>query len=468
MDHTTETRRAIEAICMVTDQPVEPSVLAQLLEIPKKQVEAICEELAAEYEAENRGFMLARVAGGYRYQTDPDTAPYVERFVLEGQSSRLSAAALETLAIVAYKQPISRLQIAAIRGVNVDGVMRTLQQRGYVDESGRDPGPGNAVLFATTPLFLERVGLDSVDDLPPLAEFVPGADVVEALEEGLRPHELDPNMVLADDADAETPTDPDSDSVPDGETEIIEDNGSADAPDSPEAIDTLVGATEASESTDIAPVEDFAPIPSPETPAAEPDFVALATVDLGAPPEAAAPSHDHEAPEPVVDLADGTTIVNNNNNESNDDIAVDLTDADADADVADKDDAGDAGDEGEDGDGTVDIDLTGAQAVGVTSGEPDDAVAAGGPNPVLDGAPRPKAEPIIEVTRPVHRSQFVAASPPEPPDQREQPPFRPALGHHGAEETETMAADDMGTRETGSEAGGSADPYGAAAPDLEA
>lgn len=183
----TETRQAIESILMVADSPVEPTVLAQLLEVPKAEVEAMCEQLAEEYEAADRGFVLARVAGGYRFQSHPDLAPYVERFVLDGQSSRLSSAALETLAIVAYKQPISRMQIAAIRGVNVDGVLRTLQQRGYVDEVSRDPGPGNAVLFGTTDLFLERVGLDSTADLPPLAEFVPGADVVEALEDGLRP-----------------------------------------------------------------------------------------------------------------------------------------------------------------------------------------------------------------------------------------------------------------------------------------
>ncbi len=157
------------------------------MEVPKADVEAVCAELAVEYEAAGRGFVLVQVAGGYRFQSHPDAAPYVERFVLEGQSTRLSAAALETLAIVAYKQPISRMQVAAIRGVNVDGVLRTLQQRGYVEEISRDPGPGNAVLFGTAAMFLERVGLNSLADLPPLVDFVPGADVVEALEEGLRP-----------------------------------------------------------------------------------------------------------------------------------------------------------------------------------------------------------------------------------------------------------------------------------------
>lgn len=166
--------------------------MAQLLEISVADVEALCVELAAEYDATDRGFQLVNVAGGWRYQTHPDLAPYVERFVLEGQSGRLSNAALETLAIVAYKQPISRAQIAAIRGVNADGVMRTLTQRGYIDEVGRDPGPGQAILYGTTPTFLEKLGLNDVDELPPLGEFVPGADVFEALERGLRPDDGEP------------------------------------------------------------------------------------------------------------------------------------------------------------------------------------------------------------------------------------------------------------------------------------
>lgn len=178
--------RAIEAIIMVATEPVEPSILAQLLEIPVETVIALASELAAAYEEAGHGFQLARIAGGYRYQTHPDMAPYVERFVLDGQRSKLSGAALETLAIVAYKQPISRAQIASIRGVDPDGVLRTLQARGYVDQVGRDPGPGQAVLWGTTASFLEKLGLDSLADLPSIAEFVPDADVVEALEQGLR------------------------------------------------------------------------------------------------------------------------------------------------------------------------------------------------------------------------------------------------------------------------------------------
>jgi segregation and condensation protein B len=186
-DLANETRRAIEAVVMVAEMPVEPQLLAQLLEIPVAEVDVLCTALAAEYDASDRGFTLVHVAGGWRFQSHPDLAPYVERFVLEGQSARLSGAALETLAIVAYKQPVSRAQVAAIRGVNVDGVMRTLHQRGYIAEVGKDPGPGQAILFGTTALFLERLGIASLDQLPQLSDFVPGADVVEALEVGLRP-----------------------------------------------------------------------------------------------------------------------------------------------------------------------------------------------------------------------------------------------------------------------------------------
>jgi segregation and condensation protein B len=180
-----EAARAVEAILMVADEPVEPQLLAQLLEISPTRVEELCDELAAAYVAEDRGFVLARVAGGWRFQSHPDLAPYVERFVLDGQPTRLSPAALETLAIVAYKQPVSRAQMAVIRGVNVDAVVRTLSQRGYVEEVGRDPGPGQAILYGTSRLFLERLGVDSLADLPPLADFVPSAEVVEALERGL-------------------------------------------------------------------------------------------------------------------------------------------------------------------------------------------------------------------------------------------------------------------------------------------
>ena len=179
-------KRALEAIIMVADTPVQTDMLAQLTGMPAERVEAVLVELGAEYASDERGFQLVRVAGGWRYQSHPDQAPYIEQFVLEGQSAKLSAAALETLAIVAYKQPISRAQIASIRGVGVDSVVRTLEQRGYIGEVARDPGPGQAVMFGTTPEFLMKMGLDSLSQLPSIADFVPGADVVEALEMGLR------------------------------------------------------------------------------------------------------------------------------------------------------------------------------------------------------------------------------------------------------------------------------------------
>jgi segregation and condensation protein B len=181
-----EARGAIEAVVLAATEPVPPALLAQLVELPTTRVEELCEELAAEYEREGRGFQLARVAGGYRFQTHPDAYAYVERFVLEGQTARLSGPALETLAIVAYKQPIARAQISAIRGVNVDATLKTLVARGYIEESGHEHTPGNPTLFSTTSAFLERLGVDSLSDLPSLADFVPESSLVEALERGLR------------------------------------------------------------------------------------------------------------------------------------------------------------------------------------------------------------------------------------------------------------------------------------------
>jgi segregation and condensation protein B len=179
---------AIEAVLVVAAEPVPPGLLAELLEIPVDRVEVLCRELSEQYDRDERGFRLARIAGGYRLQSHEACAEYVERFVLEGAPTKLSPAALETLAVVAYKQPVSRSQIAAIRGVNADGVLRLLTARGYVEAVGRDPGPGQPVLFGTTELFLERLGLDSVAELPPLAGFVPPASTVEMLESALRPN----------------------------------------------------------------------------------------------------------------------------------------------------------------------------------------------------------------------------------------------------------------------------------------
>lgn len=193
-----EAVRAIEAIILVAQEPVPPELLAQLIEIPLATVETVCAGLAAAYEAAGHGFSLAKVAGGWRFQTHADMAPYVERYVLDGQRARLSGAALETLAIIAYKQPISRLQIASIRGVDPDAVMRTLHGRGYIAAIGRENGPGQAVMWGTTDLFLDKLGLASLEDLPPIASFVPDASLVEALEKTLRidPVDAEPRETL--------------------------------------------------------------------------------------------------------------------------------------------------------------------------------------------------------------------------------------------------------------------------------
>ncbi len=181
-----EVVRALEGILLVAMEPVDPTLLAQLLEQPLAVVEGLCERLAMAYAEAGHGFQLVKVAGGYRFQSHPDVSAYVERFVLDSQQARISSAALETLAIIAYKQPLSRQQVASIRGVDPDAVMRTLQARGYITEVSRDDGPGQAILFGTTAMFLERLGLDSLSSLPPIADFVPPAEVVEALEQGLK------------------------------------------------------------------------------------------------------------------------------------------------------------------------------------------------------------------------------------------------------------------------------------------
>lgn len=182
-----ELARAVEAVVLVAVEPVSTGLLAELLEEPVDRVEATCDRLAACYRAGGRGFVLARIAGGVRFQTHPDLAAYVERFANREVSHRLSTAALETLAIVAYRQPVARAQIAALRGVNVDGVVRLLEQRGYIEAVGRAEGPGQPVLYGTTDLFLEQLGLDRLDQLPPVEDFLPGADVAGQLEEQLRP-----------------------------------------------------------------------------------------------------------------------------------------------------------------------------------------------------------------------------------------------------------------------------------------
>jgi len=168
-------RPALEAVLMVADQPLDEYSLATAVGYPVTEVAEALGALAGEYDEAGRGFELRNVAGGWRYYTREEFAPVVERFVLEGQQARLTQAALETLAVVAYKQPVSRSRVSAIRGVNVDGVMRTLLTRGLVEEAGNDAETG-AHLYRTTSYFLERIGVTSLDQLPELAPFVPDMD----------------------------------------------------------------------------------------------------------------------------------------------------------------------------------------------------------------------------------------------------------------------------------------------------
>jgi segregation and condensation protein B len=170
-------RTALEAILMVVDEPVSEVVLAQVAERPTDDVIAALRELAAEYDEQERGFELRQVAGGWRFYTRASAAAYVERFVLDGQQARLTQAALETLAVVAYRQPVSRSRVSAVRGVNVDGVIRTLVSRGLIEEAGHD-GEGGSILYRTTSHFLERLGLRDLDELPDLAPYLPDVDAM--------------------------------------------------------------------------------------------------------------------------------------------------------------------------------------------------------------------------------------------------------------------------------------------------
>jgi segregation and condensation protein B len=164
-------RGALEAIMLVVDNPVSTIVLAQVLEEPKTRVEAALAAMRQEYAKPGRGIDLRQVAGGWRFYTRSDYASYVERFVLDGQQIRLTQAALETLAVVAYKQPVTRSRVSAIRGVNCDGVIKTLVTRGLVEECGTEES--GAHLYRTTKLFLEKLGINSTEDLPSLAQYLP-------------------------------------------------------------------------------------------------------------------------------------------------------------------------------------------------------------------------------------------------------------------------------------------------------
>ena len=174
--------RHIEAILMVVDEPVSELTLATVLEVPQEEISQALAELTESYG--ERGFALKSVAGGWRFYSHPDSAAVVEKFVLDGQQSRLTQAALETLAVIAYRQPVSRARVSAIRGVNVEAVMKTLVTRGLVEEYGLEPETG-AILYKTTSYFLERLGLNSLEDLPALAPYLPDLEHLDEILDSL-------------------------------------------------------------------------------------------------------------------------------------------------------------------------------------------------------------------------------------------------------------------------------------------
>jgi segregation and condensation protein B len=180
-------RAAIEAILFVTEHPVPLGELAEILEMPSDQVESLLRDMEEEMVARNSGLVLRSVAGGWRLYSHPDAYPYLERFSSSATARRMSPAAMETLAVVAYRQPVARSQISEIRGVDSDSAIRTLERLGLIEEVERLDLPGNPAVYGTTPLFLEKLGLNALAELPPLADHVPPAQALEGLEESLRP-----------------------------------------------------------------------------------------------------------------------------------------------------------------------------------------------------------------------------------------------------------------------------------------
>jgi len=180
-------RAALEAVLFVTETPVPTRELAEVLEVPIDRVEELLSQMTADMEARDSGLVVRSTAGGWRIYSHPDAYPYLERFSASATSRRLSGAALETLAVVAYRQPVSRNQVSEIRGVDSDSAVRTLERLGFIEETEPLKVAGRSAMFATTALFLEKLGLNSLDDLPPLADHVPPASIVDSLEESLRP-----------------------------------------------------------------------------------------------------------------------------------------------------------------------------------------------------------------------------------------------------------------------------------------
>lgn len=177
---------ALEAILFVTEAPVPVAELAEVLETTPDEVEGLLSEMGERLEERGSGLTVRSNAGGWRLYSRPEAYPYLERFSTSATARKLSSAALEVLAVVAYRQPVSRGQVAEIRGVDSDSSLRTLLRLGLIEEAGRLSIPGNPAVYRTTPLFLEKLGLASLEDLPPLADHVPPAEVVGALEETFR------------------------------------------------------------------------------------------------------------------------------------------------------------------------------------------------------------------------------------------------------------------------------------------
>jgi segregation and condensation protein B len=189
MERMMHVRSILEAILFVAEEPLDVGDLAEVVEQSRADVERELEGLAADLHDAGRGIVLRRIAGGWRLYSAPEARSHLERFARSESAARFSRAALEALAVVAYKQPVSRGQVGEVRGVDSERALRTLERRGMIEEVGRAPGPGQAVLYGTTALFLEKLGIDSLDDLPPLADHVPPSDVVESLERPFRPEE---------------------------------------------------------------------------------------------------------------------------------------------------------------------------------------------------------------------------------------------------------------------------------------
>ena len=171
----------LEAMLTVALEPISAEELADVVDADAAAVTVSLRALRHEFLEQRRGFQVVELASGWVMQSSPDVATWVTKFANRDVSHRLSSAALESLAIIAYRQPVSRAQITALRGVNVDGVVRLLEQRGYIEEQGRAPGPGQPILYATTELFLDRMGLATLNDLPPIEEFMPPIETANAL-----------------------------------------------------------------------------------------------------------------------------------------------------------------------------------------------------------------------------------------------------------------------------------------------